>query len=87
MLLQTNEPKWRNKMARIYLGVYDTEVFEALISDYSLREISAESCGWGWEYLIEGDRSQIEAFLREEYCVGADDDGTFLRDTLREIEE
>lgn len=74
-------------MARIYLGVADPEHFEARIADYSLREISAESCGWGWEYCIEGERKQIEAYLREEYCAGADEDGTFLRDTINEIEE
>lgn len=73
-------------MARIYLGVADTEYFEAEVEKFGLNCELAGDVEWGYEYKVFGPRDKIKKFLAESYCVGADETGEFLADTISEIE-
>lgn len=73
-------------MARIYLGVADTEYFEAEVEKFGLNCELAGDVEWGYEYKVFGPRDKIKKFLAESYCVGADETGEFLTDTISEIE-
>lgn len=74
-------------MAHIYLGVADTEYFETQVTEFGLDFTDISDADWGWEYKVYGPREKIEKFLRESYCVGADEDGSFERDVIAEIED
>lgn len=73
-------------MARIYLGVADTEYFEGEVEKLGLNCELAGDVEWGYEYKVFGPREKIKKFLAESYCVGADETGEFLADTISEIE-
>ena len=74
-------------MAHIYLGVADEEYFENEVEEFGLECKVAGGIAWGFEYKVSGSREAIVKFLTESYCVGADEDGEFLADTISEIEE
>lgn len=73
-------------MAHIYLGVADEEHFENEVDKFELACQVVDSVEWGYEYKVFGPREKIVKFLTESYCVGADETGEFLADTISEIE-
>lgn len=73
-------------MAHIYLGVADEEHFEGEVEKFGLNCELAGDVEWGWEYKVYGTHEAIVEFLTKSYCVGADETGEFLADTISEIE-